>query len=37
MTKFHGSKQLLVCAAMNNSSFPTVENNNTAYRAFEKY
>jgi len=38
LTKFHaGSKQLLVCVVINNSSFPTVENNNTAYHAFEKY
>ena len=38
LTKFHaGSEQLLVCVVLNNSSFPTVENNNTAYHAFGKY
>jgi len=38
LIKFHaGSEQLLVCIAINNSSFPTVKNNNTAYHAFGKY
>jgi len=38
LTKFHaGSEQLLVCIVINNSSFPTVKNNNTAYHAFGKY
>jgi len=35
LTKFHaGSKQTLVCVVINNSSYPTVKNNNTAYHAF---
>ena len=38
LTKFHaGSEQPLVRVVINNSSYPTVKNNNTAYRAFEKY
>jgi len=40
MTKFHtGSEQLIVlmCVAINNSSYPTVKNNNTADHAFGKY
>jgi len=35
LTKFHaGSKQTLACVVINNSSYPTVKNNNTAYHAF---
>jgi len=31
LTKFlAGSEQLLLCVVLNNSSFPTVKNNNTA-------
>jgi len=38
LTKFHaGSEQLLVCVVINNSSFPTIKNNNTAYNAFGKH
>jgi len=38
LTKLHaGSDQLLVCVVINNPSFPTVKNNNTAYHAFGKY
>jgi len=38
LTKFHtGSEQLLVCVVINNASFLTVKNNNTAYHAFVKY
>jgi len=38
LTTFHaGSEQALVCVAINNSSYPTVKNNNTAYHAFGKY
>jgi len=38
LTKFHaGSEQLLVRVVINNSSFPTVKSNNTAYHAFGKY
>jgi len=38
LTKFHaGSEQLLMCVVINNSSFPTVKHNNTAYHAFGKY
>jgi len=36
--KFYaGSEQPLVCVVINNSSYPTVKNNNTAYHAFRKY
>jgi len=38
LTKFHaGSEEHLVCVVINNSNYPTVKNNNTAYRAFGKY
>jgi len=38
LTKFHaGSEQPLVCVVINNSSYPTVKNNHTAYHAFEKH
>ena len=38
LTKFHtGSEQPLVCVVINNASYPTVNNNNTAYHAFGKY
>jgi len=38
LTKFHaGSKQLLLCVVINNSSCPTVKHQNTAYHAFGKY
>jgi len=30
-------EQLMVCVIINNSSFPTVKNNNTAHHAFWKY
>jgi len=34
LTKFHaGSEQPLVCVVINNSSYPTVKNNNTAYHS----
>ena len=37
-TKFHaGPEQLLVCVVMNNSIYPAVKTNNTAYHAFGKY
>jgi len=37
-TRFHAeSEQLLVCVVINNSSYPVVKNNNTAYYAFGKY
>jgi len=31
------SATVLVCVVVNNSSCPTVKNNNTAYHAFGKY
>jgi len=38
VTKFHaGSEQSLVCVVINNSSHPTIKNNNTACHAFGKY
>jgi len=38
LTTFHaGSEHLLVCVVINNSSYPTVKNNNAAYLAFGKY
>ena len=38
LTKFHaGSEQLLVCVVINNSSLPTVKNNNIAYHVFGEY
>jgi len=38
LTTFHAeSEQLLMCIVINNSTFPTVKNNNTAYHAFGKY
>jgi len=38
LTKFHaGSAQRLLCVVINNSSYPTFKNNNTAYHAFGKY
>jgi len=38
LTKFHaGSEQPLVCVVINNSSYPTVKINKTAYHAFGKY
>jgi len=38
LTKFHGgTEQLLVCVVINNSGYPVVKNNNTAYHAFGKY
>jgi len=38
LTKFHvGSEQTLMCVVINNSSYPAVKNNNTAYYAFRKY
>jgi len=38
LTKFHaGSKQLLVCVVITNSSYPTVKKSNTVYQAFGKY
>jgi len=38
LTKFHAwSEQPLMCVVINNSSYPTVKNNNTAYHAFVKY
>jgi len=34
LTKFHaGYEQLLVCVVTNNTSYPTIRNNNTAYHA----
>jgi len=37
LTKFHaGSEQPLVCVVINNSSYTTDKNNNTAYHAFGK-
>jgi len=37
-TKFHaGPEQLLGCVVINNSRYPAVKNNNTAYHAFGKY
>ena len=38
LIKFHaGSAQRLMCVVINNSSYPTFKNNNTAYHAFGKY
>jgi len=38
LTKFHAwTEQPLMCVVINNSSYPTVKNNNTAYHAFGKY
>jgi len=38
LTKFHvGSAQRLMCFVINNSSYPTCKNNDTAYYAFVKY
>jgi len=38
LTKFHaGCDQPLVCVVINNSSYPTVKNNNRAFHAFRKY
>jgi len=38
LTKFHaGSAQRLMCVVINNSSYPTFKNNNTAYHAFWKH
>jgi len=37
-TKFHAEpEQLLVCVVINNSGYPAVKSNNTAYHAFGKY
>jgi len=39
LTKFHvgSSAQRLMCVVINNSSYQTFKNNNTAYHAFGKY
>jgi len=38
LTEFHaGPEQLLLCVVINNSIYPPVKHNNTAYHAFGKY